>query len=138
MKVLTLSAAEDAVGQELGVSDWLLVDQARIDAFAEVTGDHQWIHVDVPRATRELGGTIAHGFLTLSLMATLAPQVRAFEDAGHSLNYGFDRIRFISPVPSGSRIRLRQTLRAVQRRPDAGVALTFDSAVEIEGRDRPV
>src|SRR2546427_10863505 len=101
------------VGRELGPSEWLLVTQEMIDKFAEATGDHQWIHVDVERAKREMPGgkTIAHGYLTLSLLPRLAPTLMKIEKRKRGLNYGSNKIRFISPVPAGSRIRLRQRLR---------------------------
>jgi acyl dehydratase len=124
------------VGQELGVSDWLLVDQARIDRFAEVTGDHQWIHVDVERAEREIGGTIAHGLLTLSLLPVLTASVLDIQGVARGLNYGFDKVRFISPVPAGSRIRSRHVLKAVEPK-SGGVAVTQTCTVEIGGAEKP-
>ena len=95
-----------AVGEDLGASDWLTIEQDRVDAFAEATGDHQWIHVDVPRATAgPFGGTIAHGYLTLSLIPMLGAQVFGLETPGAKLNYGVNKVRFPSPLPVGSRIR---------------------------------
>lgn len=124
------------IGRELGCSDWFALTQARIDAFADLTDDHQWIHVDVERARREAGGTIAHGFLTLAMLSALAGQVFQIEDASRVLNYGFNRIRFISAVPAGGRIRLNQRLAGVEAKMD-GLLLTADCTVEIEGQERP-
>ena len=126
------------VGQPLGTSDWVLIDQAMIDAFAQATGDHQWIHVDVERARRESPGgkTIAHGYLTLSLLPRLTQQIYAIKHRSRNINYGSNKVRFTAPVPSGSRVRLHQTLTAVEP-VLGGVRLTFASTVEIEGSDRP-
>ncbi len=124
------------VGQELGVSDWLAVDQARIDRFAEVTGDRQWIHVDVERARREIGGPIAHGLLTLSLLPALTASAIEFRGVTRGLNYGFDKVRFLSPVPAGARIRSRHLLKAVEPKA-GGVCVTQTCTVEIEGADKP-
>ncbi len=135
-RMITRDELPALVGQELGVSDWLTVDQARIDAFAELTGDRQWIHVDVERARRELGGTIAHGFLTLSLMSTLAADLWRVADIASGLNYGFDRLRFTAAVPAGARVRLRETLLRVEPR-EAGVLITRHCAVEVENNPRP-
>ncbi|HKM61382.1 MAG TPA: MaoC family dehydratase [Acidisphaera sp.] len=127
------------VGQEIGVSDWVTVDQHMIDTFAEATGDHQWIHVDVERARRELPGghTIAHGFLTLSLVPMLSHKVWAVRQRSRGLNYGSNKVRFTAPVPSGSRIRLRQRLLALDPVEGNGHRLTMESTVEIEGSERP-
>lgn len=140
MKVL--SSIEDAtalVGQELGVSDWLSIDQERIDAFAAATGDHQWIHVDVERARREgpYGATIAHGFLTLSLIPALSKQCYVVHNAKMGVNYGLNKVRFISPVPVGSRVRVRSRLLRVERVDDATLHLTVSHSVELEGAPRP-
>ena len=124
------------VGQELGVSGWFEISQARIDAFAEATEDWQWIHVDAERATREIGGPIAHGFLTLSMLSAMTYQVARFEGVSRGVNYGFNKIRFLAPVPAGARIRSRETLLAVEPKA-GGLALTRDVTVEIEGQDRP-
>jgi len=126
----------DWVGREVGVSDWLLVDQDRIDSFAEVTQDQQWIHVDVERARREIGGPIAHGLLTLSLLPVLTASVIEFDGVTRGVNYGFDRVRFLSPVPSGARIRSRHLLKAIEPKA-GGVAVTQTCTVEIEGADKP-
>ncbi|MSP01852.1 MAG: MaoC family dehydratase [Acetobacteraceae bacterium] len=126
------------VGEDLGASDWVLVDQAMIDKFADATGDHQWIHVDVERAKREMPGgtTIAHGYLTLSLVAGLGHQTHDIVKRSRGINYGSDRVRFTSPVPSGSRVRLRQKLLKVEDI-EGGVRMTFASEIEIEGQTRP-
>ncbi len=126
------------VGQDIGASDWVTVDQTMIDKFAGATGDHQWIHVDVARAKREMPGgtTIAHGFLTLSLIAGLAHQTHDIVKRSRGINYGSDRVRFTSPVPSGSRVRLHQKLLKVEDI-DGGVRMTFENRMEIEGQTRP-
>jgi acyl dehydratase len=127
------------VGQELGVSDWMEITQARINTFAEATGDHQWIHVDVERAKREMpdGKTIAHGYLTLSLVSQLVGQVRRIEGLRRSLNYGSNRVRFISPVQVGARVRGRVRLKALDDQPPSGVRATYETTVEIEGGAKP-
>src|SRR3954454_3718427 len=105
-----------AVGSEIGVSDWLEVTQKRIDRFAEATGDNQWIHVDVERARRELPGgtTIAHGYLTLSLLPRLASTIVRVRTHARAINYGADKVRFTAPVPAGARVRLHQVLKGVE------------------------
>jgi acyl dehydratase len=127
------------VGTHLGVSDWMLVDQARIDDFADATLDHQWIHVDTERAARDLpcGATIAHGFLTLSLLPAMRSQV--FDVAGVSsrLNYGLGKVRFPAPVPSGSRIRATFDLTGVDDREEGRVLVTILATVEVENGDKP-
>ena len=127
------------VGKEIGVSDWFTVDQTIIDKFAEATGDHQWIHVDVERAKREMPGgrTIAHGYLTLSLVPRLAQQIYRVKQRSRGLNYGSNRIRFTGQVPAGSRIRLRQMIKAVEPVDGGGVRITSESVVEVEGAARP-
>lgn len=127
------------VGQEIGVSRWITVDQARIDAFSALTEDPNPIHTDAAHAaTTPMGTTIAHGFLTLSLLAPMAVDVLG-KLAGQrlSLNYGLDRLRFVSPVPSGARIRGRFTLVAVEERAPGEFTLTHDVTAEVEGSDRP-
>lgn len=127
------------VGKELGVSQWVVIGQDRIDRFADLTDDHQPIHVDPAAAAQTpWGGTIAHGFLALSLLGNFGYQVVPRIQGTHSnLNYGFNRVRFTAPVPSGSRIRGRFTLSSIERRPDGSVNVTCNVTVEIEGRDRP-
>jgi acyl dehydratase len=128
------------VGQELGVSDWLTIDQSRIDQFAECTGDRQWIHVDVERARREspFGAPVAHGYLTLSLLAPTALAI-LIRPAGitQAFNYGLDRVRFIAPVKVGSRVRNRIKLLAVEEKPGSRALLTTENTIEIEGEDKP-
>jgi acyl dehydratase len=126
------------VGRELGPSDWMTVDQAMIDKFAEATGDHQWIHVDVERAKRELPGgkTIAHGYLTLSLVPRLAQTLTKVKKRSRGVNYGSNKVRFINPVPAGARIRLRQRIANVEEI-QGGVRVTSEMTVEIEGHAKP-
>src|SRR6266576_2599071 len=126
------------VGKELGPSEWMTVDQAMIDKFAEATGDHQWIHVDVERAKREMPGgkTIAHGYLTLSLVPRLGQTLYRVKHRSRGLNYGSNRVRFTGQVPAGSRIRLRQKIKSVEP-VDGGVRITSENTVEVEGTTRP-
>jgi acyl dehydratase len=124
------------VGKEVGVSEWLLVDQERVNRFAEATGDFQWIHVDQERAGRELGGTIVHGYLTLSLVPFLTDGMLDFETSSHNLNYGADRLRFTAPVKVGSRVRARKTIKAVEPR-GGGMQVTAEIVIEIEGGAKP-
>jgi acyl dehydratase len=124
-------------GEELGSSDWLEIDQERVDRFADATGDHQWIHVDRERAAAgPFGGTIAHGYLTLSLIPFLGSQVFALETPGAKLNYGVNKVRFPHPVRVGSRIRSRVTMGEVTDLP-TGKQLTLRHVIEIEGQDKP-
>jgi acyl dehydratase len=128
---------EKRVGQEILVSPWIEVTQERIDRFAEATEDRQWIHVDRERArSSPFGGTIAHGFLTLSLLPKLAEQLTALADRKMGINYGLNKLRFTAPVPSGSRIRARFTLARLERL-EGAVQLTWGVTVEREGSDRP-
>ncbi len=126
------------VGKELGISEWLTVDQTMIDRFAEATGDHQWIHIDVERAKREMPGgkTIAHGYLTLSLLPRLSQGIWRIAKRSRGINYGSNKIRFLNPVTAGSRIRLIQTLKAAEPI-EGGQRLIFEAKVEIEGEARP-
>lgn len=126
------------VGKEIGVSDWFTIEQAQIDDFARITGDDHWIHVDTERASREMPGgkTIAHGFFTLSLIPFLVRSVYRIRQRGKGLNYGSNRVRYVSPVPVGSRVRLRQTIQAAEP-VEGGVKITSDCTIEIEGQPRP-
>jgi acyl dehydratase len=135
----TLATLSDFVGRELGVSDWLTVDQARIDAFAECTGDRQWIHVDPERAREgPFGTTIAHGFLTLSVLPVLREQIGVAPDGvAQVLNYGADRVRFLTPVKAGARIRVRVTLVSVEPKGPGRTLVKTENTVEIDGEDRP-
>ncbi|MFI4996977.1 MAG: MaoC family dehydratase [Hyphomicrobiales bacterium] len=125
-------------GKELGKSEWLMVDQAMIDRFAEATGDHQWIHVDVERAKREMPGgkTIAHGYLTLSLLARLSQSIYSIKKRSRGINYGSNKVRYLNPVAAGSRVRLVQSLKAAEP-VEGGRRLIFDMKIEIEGEARP-
>ena len=127
------------VGQEVVVSDWLEVTQERINQFADATGDHQWIHVDVERARREspFGTTIAHGFLTLSLLSHFLDNSLEFGNSKMGVNYGCNRLRFTAPVKSGSRLRARFKLKEFQRI-EGGVQMIWDVAMECEGQQKPV
>jgi len=133
----TLDEVIAAAGEDLGTSEWITVEQDRVDAFAEATGDHQWIHVDVDRAASgPFGGTIAHGYLTLSLVPWLGSQVFALETPGARLNYGVDKVRFPSPVPVGSRVRAHVSITAVTDIA-AGKQMQIRYVVELEGSDKP-
>jgi acyl dehydratase len=137
--IASIAEAVDAVGQELGVSHWITVDQDRVDAFAEATGDHQWIHIDVERAQREspYGTTIAHGFLTLSLIPALSKDNYRVENAKMGINYGLNKVRFLAPVPAGSRVRLRSELVDAKKVNDSTVDLTVRQTVELDRSDKP-
>jgi acyl dehydratase len=140
--MLTLETPRDLLGQigrELGPSEWVTITQEMINAFADATGDHQWIHVDVERAKREMPGgkTIAHGYLTLSLLPRLVPALMTIRRRRRGINYGCNRVRFTAPVPAGSRIRLRQKLLKAEEIADHGVRLTSEMVMEVEGQDRP-
>ncbi|OEU89301.1 dehydratase [Streptomyces abyssalis] len=127
-----------AVGQELGVSDWLEIDQKQIDLFADATGDHQWIHVDPARAKDgPFGTTIAHGYLTLSLLPALVPQIMRVEGIRMGVNYGVNKVRFPAPVPVGSRLRARAELVDVTEA-GGGVQVAAKVTIEREGGDKPV
>lgn len=128
-----------AVGEELGVSDWVEVTQGRIDAFAEATGDFQWIHVDPERARREspFGATVAHGYLTLALLPVFIASVQRLEGVRQSLNYGSNRVRFPAPVIVGSRLRGRVRLAEAADMPPGGLRVTYHTTVEMDGSERP-
>ena len=133
----TFEELEAAAGEDLGASEWVSIDQRRVDAFADATGDHQWIHVDRERAKDgPFGGTIAHGYLTLSLIPWLGSQVFSLQTPGAKLNYGVNKVRFPSPVLVGSRIRLHEKIAAVTDIP-AGKQLTVQHTMEIEGQEKP-
>ena len=124
------------VGEEVGVSDWVEVSQERVNQFAEATGDHQWIHVDVERATREIGGPIAHGYLTLSLIPMLGAQILHVTGVTRGINYGANKVRFTGMVRVGKRVRMRQKLLAAEPK-SGGLQLTNECTLEIEGEERP-
>jgi len=137
---LTLAGLNDWIGQELGVSDWVSIDQTRINTFASCTGDHQWIHVDVERAKREspFRGPIAHGYLTLAMVAPLAMEIGIIpKDAAAGLNYGVDKVRFLAPVPAGARVRLRVTLSGVEPREGGQMIMKTQNTLEVEGSEKP-
>jgi acyl dehydratase len=127
------------IGKEIGVSDWVLVDQDRINKFADATGDHQWIHVDVERAKKEMPGgkTIGHGYLTLSLVPMLTHSISRVKKVSRGINYGSNKVRFTSPVPAGSRVRARQKLIAAEPVQGNGMRFTAEITIEIEGQERP-
>jgi acyl dehydratase len=137
--IASIAEAVDAVGQELGVSGWTTVDQDRIDAFADTTGDRQWIHVDIERAGAEspYGTTIAHGFLTLSLIPALSKDNYRVDNAKMGINYGLNKVRFLAPVPAGSRVRVRSDLVDARKVNDTTVDLTVRQTVELDGSDKP-
>jgi acyl dehydratase len=132
-----LDGLRKLAGADLGASDWLEIAQDRVDAFADATDDHQWIHVDVARAgTGPFGGTIAHGYLTVALVIPLWTQLLRIEGVGLALNYGLNRLRFPAPVPVGSHVRLHARVAAVDEVRD-GVQLTVEFTVEVRGSDKP-
>ena len=133
-----LDELKKLAGSDLGTSEWIEVTQERIDTFADATGDHQWIHVDVERAKAEspFGGPIAHGYLTLSLLVPLFAQVLVVSDTAMGVNYGLNKVRFPSPVPVGSRVRLTATLKDVEQ-VAGGLQLTFSAVIEREGSEKP-
>ena len=136
---LSLEAYQNMVGREIGVSSWHVVDQGRINAFADVIEDHQFIHVDPVRARAEtaFGTTIAHGFLTLSLIPMLNHQISHINNVRNGINYGCNKVRFTSPVPAGAKVRARAKLIAADPMTGGGVRLTNQVTVEIEGQERP-
>lgn len=137
---VSLDVVKAAVGTEIGVSPWRTVTQEMIDKFADATDDHQFIHVDPVRAAAEtpFGGTIAHGFLTLSLLSAMTYEaIPPLEGAAMGINFGFDKIRFANPVKSGARVRARYTLAEVVVRPSGYVQIAYDLVIEIEGQVRP-
>ena len=138
LDIPTTADLQDWVGKKLGTSEWFTVDQETINLFAEATGDHQWIHLDTERAAREMPGgkTIAHGFLTLSLLPRLAPSVYRVVQRSRAINYGTNKVRFTAPVPAGSRVRLHVTLKQVDSI-KGGARVTLHNEMELEGEERP-
>ena len=136
MSAVEMKDLPGLVGTEVGVSDWLEVTQDRVNQFAEATGDHQWIHVDVERATKEMGGPIAHGYLTLSLIPFLSQGLMPVKGVTRGINYGSDKVRFTNMVRIGKRVRLRQKLLSVEER-SGGLQLKNQCTIEIEGEERP-
>jgi acyl dehydratase len=139
MPLASLDDIRSKIGQEVGISDWILVDQARIDTFAEATEDRQFIHVDPETAARSpFGGTVAHGFLTLSLLSAMAAKVMVVpEGMTMAINYGLDRVRFLAPVRAGSRVRGRFTLDSVDEKAPGQILMRHTVIVEIEGDAKP-
>ena len=135
----TLAELPDLLGQELGTSDWVEVTQERVNLFADATGDHQWIHVDVDRAKAEspFGGPIGHGYLTLSLLIPMWSEVLVVSDATMGVNYGLNKVRFPAPVPVGSKLRLTATLTDVEE-VAGGLQVTVAAVIEAEGASKPV
>ena len=138
MKTVSYDEVASLAGQEIGVSEWVEIAQERIDMFAEATGDHQWIHVDVERAKKEMPGgkTIAHGYLTLSLIPMLGAQIMSITGVSRGINYGSNKLRFTNTVPVGSKVRARQKLISVEPRA-GGLQMVNEMTIEIEGQDRP-
>ena len=140
MGEFTIAEMSEHIGRELGVSDWVTIDQSRIDTFADCTGDHQWIHVDVERAKREspFRGPIAHGYLTLSMIAPLSMQIGILpKDSAAGLNYGIDKVRFLAPVPAGARVRLRVVLAGFEPRDGGQAIMKTQNTLEVEGSQKP-
>lgn len=136
MRQVAYADLPSLVGQEIGVSDWLEITQERVNQFAEATGDHQWIHVDVERATREIGGPIAHGYLTLSLIPYFGQQIMSVSGTSRGINYGTDKVRFTGMVRVGKRLRMRQRLLSAESK-SGGLQLKNECTIEIEGEERP-
>ena len=140
MPDLTFAGMPDLIGQPLGTSDWMTIDQDTVNQFAECTGDNQWIHVDVERANKEspFGGPVAHGYLTLSLVASLSMGLGVVpKGAAAALNYGLDKTRFLAPVPVGSRVRLHVSLMSFDKNDKGQYLMKCENTMEIEGADKP-
>lgn len=136
MREIPLSELPSLVGSEVGVSDWLEITQDRVNRFADATGDHQWIHVDVERATKELGGPIAHGYLVLSLVPFLAKNIVAYQGVSRGINYGSNKVRYTNTVPVGARVRMRLKVLACEAR-GGGYQVTNQCTIEVENEERP-
>jgi acyl dehydratase len=140
MAQISFANIDEYVGSEIGISEWISIEQARVDMFADATGDHQWIHVDVERAKREspFRAPVAHGYLSLALVAALSMQAGAIPaDAAAAMNYGLDKVRFLAPVPVGSRVRLRVSLLGVERKNAGQLVMKTHNILEIEGSEKP-
>jgi acyl dehydratase len=137
--VRELRSLKDHIGRPLGPSDWVTVSRKKIELFADATGDHQWIHLDEERAAREspFGGTIAHGYLTLSLAPRLLEQLLQVEGVALTINYGIEKMRLTAPVPAGSRVRLVGSIRSVRETPGGAVRVGFQLSLELEGSTKP-
>lgn len=138
MKVIKYAELENYVGQEIGHSEWVTIEQDRVNKFADATGDHQWIHLDVERAKRELPtkGTIAHGYLTLSLIPWLGAQIMRVDGVTRGINYGSNKVRFTNMVPVGAKVRAKLKLLNVDAKA-GGKQITSEYTIEIQGQDRP-
>jgi acyl dehydratase len=136
MREVALSELPGLVGQEVGVSEWLEITQDRVNRFADATGDHQWIHIDVERATKELGSPIAHGYLVLSLIPLLSKNIMTYTGVSRGINYGCNKVRFTNMVPVGARVRMRVKLEACEMRAGA-YQLINQCTIEVEGQERP-
>lgn len=136
--IKSIDDAKTLEGEEVGLSDWVVIDQHRIDEFAEATGDYQWIHVDTERAAKEMpnGTTIAHGYLTLSLIPALTVNFVEFENLARAINFGTNKVRFYTPVPAGARVRARATVLQARRRAGA-LLLTSETRIEVEDERKP-
>lgn len=135
-KIVAFDDLETLAGKEIGVSDWHQIDQDRVNMFAEATGDHQWIHVDVDRATAALGAPIVHGYLTLSLLPMLGPEVMKVTGTSRGINYGANKVRFTNMVPVGSKLRMRQKVKEVNEKA-GGKQIISECTIEIDGQERP-
>jgi acyl dehydratase len=136
MREVALSELPGLVGQEVGVSEWLEITQDRVNRFADATGDHQWIHIDVERATKELGSPIAHGYLVLSLIPLFSKNIVTYTGVSRGINYGCNKVRFTNMVPVGARVRMRVKLDACEMRAGA-YQLINQCTIEVEGQERP-
>jgi acyl dehydratase len=136
MREVAVADVPSLVGQELGVSDWLEITQDRVNRFADATGDHQWIHVDIERATKELGGPIAHGYLVLSLIPFLARNIITYTGVSRGVNYGSNKVRFTNMVPVGARIRMKLKMLSCEAR-GGGFQVTSQCTIEVENEERP-
>ncbi|MDG2416900.1 MAG: MaoC family dehydratase [Pelagibacterales bacterium] len=139
MKTVDVNELENIKGQDLGHSDWMAIEQDRINQFADATGDHQWIHLDAKKAAKELPtkSTIAHGFLSLSLIVPLAAQVWSITGAKMMINYGLNKVRFINMVPVGSKVRLGVKISEVNKLDNGGTQVISEATLEIDGQDKP-
>jgi acyl dehydratase len=136
MREVAYADIPSLVGTEIGVSDWLDITQDRVNRFADATGDHQWIHVDIERATKELGGPIAHGYLVVSLIPFLAKNIVQYTGVGRGINYGSNKVRFTNTVPVGCRLRMHMKMLSAEPR-GGGLQVTNEFKIEVEGEERP-
>lgn len=136
MREIAFADIKDLAGSEIGVSDWLEITQDRVNRFADATGDHQWIHIDIERATKELGAPIAHGFLVLSLIPFLAKNIVAYKGVSRGINYGLNKVRFTNTAPVGCKLRLRLKMLACEPR-GGGWQINNECTIEVDGEDRP-